>query len=50
MTAGFAAGQIAGPAFVSLLIHAGGRLEQASMAACLLLVASAVALAWENRA
>jgi MFS family permease len=44
MTAGFAAGQIAGPAFVSLLAHAGGRLEHASIAACLLLVASAAAL------
>ena len=44
MTAGFAAGQIAGPAFVSLLVHAGGRPEHASVAACLLLVASALAL------
>jgi MFS family permease len=44
MTAGFAAGQIAGPAFVSLLAHVGGRLEHASIAACLLLVASAAAL------
>jgi MFS family permease len=44
MTAGFAAGQIAGPAFVSLLAHAGGRLEHASIAACVLLVASALAL------
>jgi hypothetical protein len=44
MTAGFAAGQIAGPAFVSLLIQAGGRLEHASIAACLLLIASALAL------
>jgi MFS family permease len=44
MTAGFAAGQIAGPAFVALLAHAGGRLEHATLAACLVLVASAVAL------
>jgi len=44
MTAGFAAGQIAGPAFVSLLVHTGGRPEHASVAACLLLVASALAL------
>jgi len=44
MTAGFAAGQIAGPAFVSLLVHAGGRPEHASIAACVLLVASALAL------
>ncbi|HKQ28085.1 MAG TPA: YbfB/YjiJ family MFS transporter, partial [Burkholderiales bacterium] len=44
MTAGFATGQIAGPAFVSLLAHAGARLEHASMVACVLLVASAVAL------
>jgi MFS family permease len=44
MTAGFAAGQIAGPAFVSLLADAGAGLEQASAAACLLLVASACAL------
>lgn len=44
MTAGFAAGQIAGPAFVSLLLHAGGRPEQASLAACVLLLASAAAL------
>jgi len=44
MTAGFAAGQIAGPAFVSLLVHAGGRPEHASIAACLALVASAAAL------
>jgi MFS family permease len=44
MTAGFAAGQIAGPAFVSLLAHAGGRPEHASIAASLALVASALAL------
>jgi MFS family permease len=44
MTAGFAAGQIAGPAFVALLVHAGGRPEHASIAACVLLVASAAAL------
>ena len=44
MTAGFAAGQIAGPAFVSLLVHAGGSPVQASAAACALLVASAAAL------
>jgi MFS family permease len=44
MTAAFAAGQIAGPAFVSLLARAGGRLEHASIVACLALVASALAL------
>ncbi|HEX2200181.1 MAG TPA: YbfB/YjiJ family MFS transporter [Burkholderiales bacterium] len=51
MTAGFAAGQIAGPAFVSLLAAAGGGLAAtggglpaASYAACFLLVASAAAL------
>jgi MFS family permease len=44
MTAAFAAGQIAGPALVSLLAHAGGRLEHALLAACLALVASALAL------
>jgi hypothetical protein len=44
MTAGFAAGQIAGPAFVSLLAQAGGGLAAASYAACFLLVASAAAL------
>jgi len=44
MTAAFAAGQIAGPAFVSLLAGAGGRLEHASIVACLALVASALAL------
>jgi hypothetical protein len=44
MTAGFAAGQIAGPAFVALLAHAGGGLEHGSAAACLVLVASALAL------
>ena len=44
MTAGFAAGQIAGPAFVSLLVHAGGRTEQASVVACVLLIAAAAAL------
>ena len=45
MTAGFATGQIAGAAFVSLLAMAGGGLVQASYAACLLLLASAAALA-----
>jgi predicted MFS family arabinose efflux permease len=44
MTAGFAAGQMAGPAFVSVLIHAGGRIEHASVVACVLLIASACAL------
>jgi MFS family permease len=44
MTAAFAAGQIAGPAFVALLAHAGGRMEHASIAACGLLLVSAVAL------
>jgi len=44
MTAAFAAGQIAGPIFVSLLDHAGGKPEHASIAACVLLVASSVAL------
>ena len=44
MTAGFAAGQIAGPAFVSLLAYAGGGLAAASYAACFLLVASAAVL------
>jgi MFS family permease len=44
MTAGFAAGQIAGPAFVALLAHAGGRLDHASAAAAVLLVASALVL------
>ena len=44
MTAGFAAGQIAGPAFVSLLLHWGGRQQHASVAAVLLLVVSAAAL------
>ena len=44
MTAGFAAGQMAGPAFVSLLVQAGGGLEHASVAACILLIASAGAL------
>ena len=44
MTAAFAAGQIAGPAFVSLLAHAGGRLEHASLAASLVLVVSALVL------
>ena len=44
MAAAFAAGQIAGPSFVSLLAHAGGRLDHASLAACLVLVASALAL------
>jgi MFS family permease len=44
MTAAFAAGQIAGPAFASLVLHAGGRLEYASVAACVVLIAAAVAL------
>jgi hypothetical protein len=44
MTAAFAAGQIAGPALVSLLAYAGGGLAAASYAACFLLVASAAAL------
>jgi MFS family permease len=44
MTAGFAAGQIAGPAFVSLFAQGGGGLALASYAACFLLVASAAAL------
>jgi hypothetical protein len=44
MTAGFAAGQIAGPAFVSVLLDCGGRPEHASIAAGLLLIASAAAL------
>jgi hypothetical protein len=44
MTAGFAAGQIAGPAFVALLAHAGGRIEHASLAAAVVLVAAALAL------
>ena len=44
MTAGFAAGQIAGPAFVSVLVHFGGRPTHASIAAALLLVLSACAL------
>lgn len=48
MTAGFALGQIAGPAFVSLLALAGARPEYASLAACLALVASAAAL-WSGR-
>ena len=45
MTAGFAAGQIAGPAFVSVLAHAGASLALASYAACFLLVLSAAVLA-----
>jgi len=44
MTAGFAAGQIAGPAFVSVLSRAGGRPEHAWMGACAVLVAAAAAL------
>jgi hypothetical protein len=48
MTAGFAAGQIAGPAFVALLAHAGGRVEHASIVACALLLGSAIALFGEN--
>jgi hypothetical protein len=44
MTAAFAVGQIAGPAFVSLLVHAGGRLEHATLAASLMLAASALVL------
>ena len=49
MTAAFAVGQIAGPAFVSLLARAGGSLEHASLAACLALVASAAALFLSRR-
>jgi MFS family permease len=49
MTAAFAAGQIAGPAFVSLLAHAGGRLEHASIGACLALLAAAAALFHSRR-
>jgi len=44
MTAGFAAGQIAGPAFVSVLSHAGGRPEHAWIGACAVLVAAAAVL------
>ena len=44
MTAAFAAGQIAGPAFVSLLAHAGGRSEQAWIGASLALAAGSAAL------
>jgi MFS family permease len=44
MTAAFAAGQIAGPAFVSFLVHAGGKPAHASIVACLVLVAGALAL------
>jgi MFS family permease len=44
MTAGFAAGQIAGPAFVSVLSHAGGRPEHAWIGACAVLVAAAALL------
>ncbi|HEV8110792.1 MAG TPA: YbfB/YjiJ family MFS transporter [Burkholderiales bacterium] len=44
MTAGFAAGQIAGPAFVSLLAHAGGRPEHAWPVASLALLAASAAL------
>jgi MFS family permease len=44
MTAGFAAGQIAGPAFVSVVLYSGGRPAHASIAAALLLIASAAAL------
>jgi MFS family permease len=44
MTGAFAAGQIAGPAFVSLLAHAGAGPQHASIAACVLLVVSAAAL------
>jgi predicted MFS family arabinose efflux permease len=44
MTAAFAAGQIAGPALVSLVAQAGGGLAAASYAACFLLLASAAAL------
>src|SRR6476661_3404677 len=44
MTAGFAAGQIAGPAFVSVLSRAGGRPEHAWIGACVVLVAAAAAL------
>jgi MFS family permease len=44
MTAAFAAGQIAGPAIVSLLAHAGGRPEQAWLGAALALAAASAAL------
>jgi len=50
MTAGFAAGQIAGPAFVSLVAHAGGRPQQAWLGASLALAAAAAALfLWRSR-
>jgi MFS family permease len=50
MTAGFATGQIAGPAFVSLLVHAGGNPSLASAAACALLLVAAAALAfWRSQ-
>lgn len=49
MTAGFAVGQIAGPAFVSVLARSGGGLEHASAAACVALIASALALSFSRR-
>jgi MFS family permease len=49
MTAAFAAGQIAGPAFVSLLLGLGGRLEHASIGACLALLVAAAALFHSGR-
>jgi len=49
MTAAFAGGQIAGPAFVSLVVAAGGRLAHALAAASLLLILSAVALFFGGR-
>jgi MFS family permease len=44
MTAAFAAGQIAGPAFVSLLAHAGGQPGHAWLGASLALVVASAAL------
>lgn len=44
MTAAFAAGQIAGPAFASVWLAAGGRLSGVLWIACAALVASALAL------
>ena len=44
MTAAFAAGQIAGPAFVSLLVHAGGRGDHAWIGASLALALTSAAL------
>ena len=49
MTAAFATGQIAGPAFVSLVVASGGRLSHALSAASLLLILSAVALFFGGR-